>query len=328
MSGQTYKDLLRPFLAALYDFDKAAARRHAADLFLPEAPVHLSHPFNTLRGQSALLEAAVLPLASCIPDLERRDMIVMSGDGWVGCMGYYVGHLQKAWMGVPPGGRPIAMRYHEFFRFEGDKVAEVQALWDIPELLMQRGVWPMVPQLGAPWRALGPATQDGLRISGDGTQARAIVAGMLDALGNNQAGVQAMRLPQYWHPKMGWYGPAGIGYCRGLKGFRAHHQIPFLNAMPDRRALVEQGHLFAEGDYVGFTAWPGMEATLSDPGWLGLPGTGGKLTLRSLDFWRVEGGLIRENWVLVDLLHVYHQLGIDVLDRVREMTGRGPEEEL
>jgi hypothetical protein len=38
----------------------------------------------------------------------------------------------------------------------------------------------------------------------------------------------------------------------------------------------------------------------------------------SLDFWRCEKGLIRENWVLIDLLDVYDQLGIDVLGRMRE----------
>ena len=51
--------------------------------------------------------------------------------------------------------------------------------------------------------------------------------------------------------------------------------------------------------------------------------------MRSLDFWRLEGGLIRENWVLVDLLDAYRQLGVDVLARMREFnkarTGFDPE---
>jgi hypothetical protein len=42
--------------------------------------------------------------------------------------------------------------------------------------------------------------------------------------------------------------------------------------------------------------------------------------MRSLDFWRCENGLIRENWVLVDLLHVYRQVGVDVLARMREFN--------
>ena len=60
-----------------------------------------------------------------------------------------------------------------------------------------------------------------------------------------------------------------------------------------------------------------MRLTLTQDGWLGLPPTGKPITLRSLDFWRMEAGLIRENWVLVDLLDMYAQLGIDVFARMR-----------
>jgi hypothetical protein len=34
----------------------------------------------------------------------------------------------------------------------------------------------------------------------------------------------------------------------------------------------------------------------------------------------VDAGLIRENWVLIDLLDVYRQLGIDVFARLREFN--------
>ena len=36
------------------------------------------------------------------------------------------------------------MRFHEFFKFENNKITEVQAIWDIPELMMQarHGQWP------------------------------------------------------------------------------------------------------------------------------------------------------------------------------------------
>ena len=42
--------------------------------------------------------------------------------------------------------------------------------------------------------------------------------------------------------------------------------------------------------------------------------------MRSLDFWRLEGGRIRENWVMVDLLHVYDQLGLNVFSRLAEFN--------
>ena len=60
--------------------------------------------------------------------------------------------------------------------------------------------------------------------------------------------------------------------------------------------------------------------TLTGPNWLGLPATGRRLTLRSLDFWRLEAGLISENWVLVDLLDAHAQAGTDPLARMREFN--------
>jgi hypothetical protein len=78
--------------------------------------------------------------------------------------------------------------------------------------------------------------------------------------------------------------------------------------------------MFADADYVAFTAWPGMRMTISGDGWLGIAPSNQAITMRSLDFWRCENGLIRENWVLIDLLHVYHQIGVDVFSRMRELT--------
>ena len=119
-----------------------------------------------------------------------------------------------------------------------------------------------------------------------------------------------------------WYGPSGIGTGRGIEGFRNWHQIPFLAAMPDRGKFVDQitCHFFGDGNYVGVTGWPNMIQTLSDGGWIGISPSGKRITMRSLDFWRIEKGLIRENWVLVDLLDVYEQVGVDVLSRVREFN--------
>jgi len=296
---------------------------HVSGVAAPGCVVYLAHPFETL--DVADYEAKALgALGAAIPDLERRVTIEMAGMDaqgqlWVGHCGYWCGRFEAAFLGIPPTGRMVAMRFHEFFRVEAGRVVEMQALWDIPEVMMQAGVWPLSPSLGREWQVPGPATQDGLRVSGDGTAARQVVGDMLAALGHDPSGTPAEVLARYWWTDCSWYGPSGIGTARGIEGFRAHHQAPFLTAMPDRRALMDRGHLFAEGDYVGFTAWPGMRVTLTGGGWLGLPATGARLDMRSLDFWRVEGGKIAENWVLVDLLHVYQQLGVDVLARMRAL---------
>jgi predicted ester cyclase len=138
-----------------------------------------------------------------------------------------------------------------------------------------------------------------------------------------QGGPEVMNLESYWHPRFNWYGPAGIGTGRGVAGFRNWHQIPFLRAMPDRKldAMGDlMSHWIAEGAYVAETGWPNMRLTITGDGWMGIPPLGQEVLLRSLDFWRLEDGLIRENWVLVDLLDLYRQIGVDVLGRMAEFN--------
>lgn len=289
----------------------------------PSCEVHLAHPFETvsLAGYDDVLD----DLGHAFTGLERRTTIEIAGrDGqgqlWVGQCGYWCGLFAEPFLDIPPTQRMAVMRFHDFFRVEGGAVVEMQSLWDLPELMMQAGVWPLSPSLGREFHVPGPATQDGLRVSGDGAQALGVVDEMLVGLGNDPAGTPRATMARYWHEHMSWYGPSGIGTARGIDGFRKHHQAPFLGGMPDRSARMDTGHLFAEGGYVGFTAWPGMDVTLTGGSWLGIPGAGQKLEMRSLDFWRIENGKIAENWVLVDLLHVYHQMGVDVLARMRELA--------
>lgn len=328
------KAVIAPLRKALYNYDHDHVSAVLMKTFAADAELHLAHPFETLDGPQELFQRAYVPLHQAIPDLERRDTIVIAGptghgDNWVGCCGYYTGSFERPWLDIPPSGHKVAMRFHEFFRVVDGRVVEMQALWDIPEVMMQANAWPMAPSLGRDWHVPAPATQDGF-VPGPWNEARSstslqLVGEMCDSLGNfRTGGVAAMQLEKYWHPRCSWYGPSGIGTGRGIEGFRNWHQIPFLNGLPDRVGDAGAGHLFADGDYVGFTAWPGMHMSVSGDGWMGIAPAGQEITMRSLDFWRCENGMIRENWVLVDLLNVYHQLNVDVFARLREFNKARP----
>jgi len=325
----TNKATIRAFRSALYDFDRERLSSVVKNVFDPGCAVHLANPFEDLDGPGGLLDQAFFPLADAVPDLERRDTIVIGGSvlgqDWVGCAGYYTGLFERPWLKIPPTYHQISLRFHEFYRMEEGRVIEMQALWDIPEVMMQARAWPMAPSVGREWHVPGPATQDGIVAPPHDEEKAAssvkLVSDMLQRLSRfADGGVKAMALDQYWHPKMNWYGPSGIGTNRQIQGFRNWHQIPFLAAMPNRRGSGGKGALFGDGEYVGFTAWPGMTATITGDGWMGIAPAGQKITMRSLDFWRCEEGLIRENWVLVDLLDVYTQIGVDVFRRMEEFT--------
>lgn len=326
LTADQLKAQIAPLRHALACVDRATLLPALTAAFAPGALVRLCHPFGDLAGPRALHDTGLGPLLVAMPDLERRDMIVMAGttpegQDWVGCMGNYMGTFLAPFLGIRPTGHLAHMRYHEFFRLEGGKIVEMQAIWDIPEVMMQAGVWPMAPQMGAFLCTPAPMTGDGLTTAGDGSAAMAQVLAMLTDLCRHpvEPDPKVMRLQDYWHPRFNWYGPAGIGTGRGISGFRNWHQIPFLQAMPDRK-LDSMGalrsHWVAQGDYVCETGWPNMRLTLSHDGWMGIAPAGREVLLRSLDFWRLEGGLIRENWVLVDLLDLYAQVGVDVLARL------------
>ena len=330
MTPEELKSLVAPYRRALADFDPSDVARAIGDVVHPEARISMCHPFGDLAGGAAFQHACLDRLHAAMPDLERRDMIVMAGttpegQDWCGTMGNYMGTFLAPFLDIPPTGHLAHMRYHEFFRIEDGKVVEMQAIWDIPELMMQARAWPMAPQLGAFLCTPAPMSGNGLNVTGDGKAAMDHVVAMLTDLCRHPAegGPEVMNLEKYWHPACNWYGPAGIGTGRGLSGFRHWHQIPFLRGMPDRKldAMGDlMSHWVGEGQYVCETGWPNMRLTVTGDGWMGIAPSGAEILLRSLDFWRLEGGLIRENWVLVDLLDAYRQLGVDVFARMREFN--------
>ncbi len=323
-----HRTLLDRLRDAQRDWDQDRVAQALVAIMAPDAVIHLCHPFGDLTGPQGLL-SAYEPLAAAFPDLERRDWIVMAGadDGgadWIGCGGHYVGTFLHPFLDIPPTGHLAHMRFHEFYRIAGGQVIEVQAIWDVPELMMQAGVWPMAPSMGREVFVPGPATQDGLRTcphdAAESAASKDHILGMLAAMGRHpEEPPEAMEMPRFWDARMMWYGPAGIGTARGIPGFRHWHQKPFLAAMPDRGKYSDTvgHHFFADGAYVAVTGWPNMRQTLTDDGWLGIAPAGKEVTLCSLDFWRIAGGKIRENWVMIDLLDLYRQLGVDVLARMR-----------
>ena len=326
------RQALAPLRAAQYEFEEGAVRRALADVCAPDALFRSAFPIPEVQGPDTFYQAAYGPLFKAIPDLERRDWIVMSGVtdtglDWVGCGGFYTGLFAEPWLDIPPTGHMVHMRFHEFYQFKDRKVVEYQALWDIPEVMMQSGAWPMVPSLGREWHIPGPASNDGIRTNYDGVQGGVSADRIVDMLNHlkkhpREGGPEVMEMERFWHPRMSWYGPAGIGTGRGISGFRNWHQIPFLNAMPDRGFAKDQitYHFFGDGPYCAVTGWPNMIQTLSHGGWLGIPPLDKLITMKSLDFWRLEGDRIRENWVMVDLLDMYNQIGVDVLARMREFN--------
>jgi predicted ester cyclase len=323
-------------------------------LHAPDAHWRGSHPLNERKGGDAIASEVWAPLLRSFPDLERRDLILMAGayDGrdMVAAMGHYCGTFVRDWFGIPATGRVAFLRYGEVHAVEGGRIVESTCLWDMLDLMRQAGVWPLGPSLGVDVMWPAPITGDGLLLAPQDAEAgRASLAQTLamhatlgaydDRGAGGREGLIAMPQHEHWHQRMMWYGPAGIGSTRGLAGFVDHHQLPFRTAFPNRkgggqwheiaaeRARLGGGHFVRIGDgpYSMTGGWPSIFAHHSGGGFLGLPPTGRDVTMRVMDFYLHHEGLIRENWVPLDVPHLLLQMGLDVFERMRSLLppGRG-----
>jgi steroid delta-isomerase-like uncharacterized protein len=83
------------------------------------------------------------------------------------------------------------------------------------------------------------------------------------------------------------------------------HIAGWVASFPDLRFSVEQ--ILSEGDRVATQLL--MEGTHQGT-WLGIPATGKKMKIRMFTVHRVVQGKVVEDWVLVESLGVFQQLGV------------------
>ena len=327
MSHLQNKQLVWDYIQAL-QFTHPEACQVVLEHYLTDTTVlHGFHPVNTVTGHSAIFEQLWAPFLRAFPHPQRRDDILFAGTfknkDWVCTTGHYVAVMESDWLGIPASGEVTFIRYGEFYEVADGKVQSIYTLYDVPHVMAQAG-YPIFPtSLGTEITIPGPSTRDGVILGeSDPTLAahaqhvvESMIGGLMQFDGKD---LDSMPIAPYWHPQFMWYGPYGIGTTRGLDGFRNGHQRAFLHAFPDR---VGGNHVarFAENGYVASTGWPSINATHVGGGWCGLPARGDKITMRVMDWWRVDK-TIEENWVFIDMLDFCQQIGYDPLARLADIA--------
>ncbi len=325
------KSQVRAWMRAIAESTPAAVGRALADAYHPQVVWRGSHPLNEMTGIEAVEQRVWKPLLRSLPDLERRDVILIGGTSegreYVGAVGHYAGTFRRDWLDIPATGRTLYLRYGEFHQVEAGRIVQSTVLLDVLDAIRQAGFRPIAPSLGVEEQWPCPISADGVVLT---EQDPALSAASLeltlamqrtlgayrDRAGDSRENLLAMPQKDYWHPRMMWYGPCGIGTARGLEGFVDHHQLPFRIAFPNRKGV---GHYVEIGDgkYSATAGWPSVQGHHAGGDWLGVGPTGRDVTMRVMDFYLAEDGLIRENWVPLDIIHVLLQMDVDVFARMR-----------
>lgn len=317
------KAAARALWAALGD-DPAGAAALLADVTC----WHGFAPVGTVRSGQAVIDGMFAPLKAAVPDLTRQTHIFMAGqsdaaedapDGgfWVAGTGYHTGTGAAPLFGLPVQGHDIRLRWGEFLRIEDGEIVHAQTIWDLVDLAEQIGT-PILPRprgashvYPAPTGVIGTldADQDAEQSAETLSLGRDFIFGALNGYDEDDLG--SMGMAQFFHPNIKWYGPGGIGACLSLAEFQDLHQAPWLTAFPNRKVQHLES-LFAEGPFLAASGPKGVVGAHTGP-YLGHAASGAEVEVSGLDFWLRDGTQFVENWVFVDMIHLFAQMGHDLL---------------
>ncbi|OCW82240.1 hypothetical protein AKH20_03535, partial [Pelagibacteraceae bacterium GOM-A3] len=276
-------------------------------------------------------------LFEAFPDLERRENIVVGGafrdKVLVGSYSVLSGYFIKPWLEIKPNYKMINLRCCEIHELKETKIVESHILIDVMDFLRQCGISSINPSRGSEGAWLPPINTDGvnfyeknMEVSNFNLKQALSMNRSLNLkpekenLSNEELKNRLLNHPQkeYWHDKMIWYGPCGIGTSRSLEGFIDMHQLPFRKSFTERD-YFKLGHYceIGDGKFSLCAGWHSLEAYYGSNDWLGYKANKQKLTMRVMDFYHHDEGKIRENWVPIDILHILKQIGIDVLDNIK-----------
>ncbi len=134
-------------------------------------------------------------------------------------------------------------------------------------------------------------------------ETRRVIETMVDGLNDHRIA----DIGEFFSETFRWMGNQGCGRKNGLREFQDNWQRPFQAAFSDK-VCIDEARLFM-GEWAA--AFGRQEATHSGI-FMGVAPTGKRVEIRYMDFWKVEDGMIADNWVSVDFPHVLAQLGVDV----------------
>ncbi|MEL6563632.1 MAG: ester cyclase [Pseudomonadota bacterium] len=287
-------------------------------------------PVGVQTSGAGIVAEMFAPLRAALPDLQRQTHIFTggqsdaseagSGDGawWVAGTGYYTGRAVAPVFGIPATDADLRIRWGEFLRFDtAGRVTHAQTIWDLVDWCDQIG-HPVLPRpRGAMHVYPAPTGFDGVLMDPQNAAetdeslrfGRDFIFGGLNSF--DEADLSSMGMARYFHPNVKWYGPGGIGACLSLAEFETFHQQPWLNAFPDRKVMHLES-LFAEGRMLAASGPMGVVGHHRGP-YLGHAASGAAIEVSGLDFWLRDGAQFTENWVFVDMIHLFQQMGVDLL---------------
>ncbi|MCY3797735.1 MAG: ester cyclase [Chloroflexi bacterium] len=299
-TSQQNRETISAFWKAMNDSDASQASDIIKTYTREDIAWHGPEPYNDIQGADALIDCFWQPLLRSFPDLQRECDVLLAGryrdQDWVSASGYFSGTFVEDWNGIAATGKKTLIRFGEIMALEAGKIVKTYFLLDLLDVMQQGGF-----QLG--WLQSEQNPEETRRTL-------LLVEAMLFGLVRKD---QPMEL--YWDPEMIWNSPSGIGSARNLDEFLDKVHEVFLHGLS---GTWEGSHnaRYAEGRFAVSSGWPSLVA-VHNGDFLTIPATGNTLRWRIMDFWEREDEYLIRNWVHIDMIDIFKQMGVDVFERLR-----------
>jgi predicted ester cyclase len=268
-------------------------------------PEFTDHPptrfFDIGRTGPAALKEAGESFRNAFPDFHDTPELVVAEGDMVAYLGMISGTQEGELFGFPASGRKMRVWGVNFFRMRDGLLGERWGQFDVLTMMQQLGLAPgppqdvddATPEFGDPHRAAEAPDAD---IEANKAVYRRMVGEIV-----NQGKFEVV--DEIFHPDYVDH-TAPPGAPGGLEGVKAIFGM-FRTGFPDVKFTIDE--MVGEGNYVA-TLVHG-EGTQTGQ-FIEFPPSGKFARWRSVGFFRIEDGQIREHWGVPDLLGLLIQIGI------------------
>jgi len=96
--------------------------------------------FGDVHGLDGFKHQVLEPFYRAFPDYHAVNDIELAEESWVSATGFLSGTHRGEWLGLAPTGRPMRMRFSDFWSVRDGKLAENWVMVDHVDVLRQLGV--------------------------------------------------------------------------------------------------------------------------------------------------------------------------------------------
>ncbi len=136
MSAKRNLELIHRMYEALNAQDLDAHDEYWAEDMIWHGP----SGFGDIHGLDGFKNKVLKPFYKAFPDYHAKNDIELADENWIAATGFVTGTHQGEWLGLPPTGRPMRMRFSDFWLIKEGRLTDNYVMVDQIDVMKQLGV--------------------------------------------------------------------------------------------------------------------------------------------------------------------------------------------